>query len=183
MKVVLVVFLLALVVVAMASPVVPLPFFGHNPLQGQPKAPVSSYTSISSLDTGDKPLFFIEPDTSVQSVASSSSLIQPSAYDSTPIYRPASSYQPSLSYEVPPKYSFDWAIKDDFSNSDFGHEETRDGDHTRGSYSVLLPDGRLQTVRYYVDDDSGYVAEVSYKPAYKPLYNPVPVYTPKYIHG
>ncbi|XP_069972994.1 cuticle protein 19.8-like [Penaeus vannamei] len=59
------------------------------------------------------------------------------------------------------KYSFNWAVSDDSSSNEFGHQEARDGDDTQGSYYVQLPDGRLQTVKYFVDGDSGYVAEVS----------------------
>ncbi|XP_068209991.1 pro-resilin-like isoform X2 [Palaemon carinicauda] len=61
------------------------------------------------------------------------------------------------------KYSFTWAVSDDSSSNEFGHQETRDGDDTQGSYYVQLPDGRLQTVKYSVNDDSGYVAEVTYE--------------------
>ncbi|XP_037802452.1 pro-resilin-like isoform X2 [Penaeus monodon] len=61
------------------------------------------------------------------------------------------------------KYDFNWAVNHDDSGNDFGHQEARDGDHTQGSYYVQLPDGRLQTVKYFVDGDSGYVAEVSYE--------------------
>jgi hypothetical protein len=45
---------------------------------------------------------------------------------------------------------------------EFGHTEGRDGDKTQGKYFVQLPDGRLQTVEYYVTGDSGYVAKVTY---------------------
>ncbi|XP_068210491.1 cuticle protein 21-like [Palaemon carinicauda] len=61
------------------------------------------------------------------------------------------------------QYSFNYAVKDESTENDFGHQETRDGDDTQGSYYVQLPDGRLQTVKYFVDGDSGYVAEVSYQ--------------------
>ena len=44
----------------------------------------------------------------------------------------------------------------------FGHHESRDGHGTKGSYHVLLPDGRLQTVNYHSDGYSGFVAEVTY---------------------
>ncbi|KAK3875093.1 hypothetical protein Pcinc_020013 [Petrolisthes cinctipes] len=60
------------------------------------------------------------------------------------------------------KYDFQWAVKDDSSYNDFGHQEGRDGDNTQGSYYVHLPDGRLQKVTYYVDGDDGYIADVKY---------------------
>ncbi|KAK4290881.1 hypothetical protein Pmani_036265 [Petrolisthes manimaculis] len=63
----------------------------------------------------------------------------------------------------PAKYDFNYAVRDDASANDFGHNEARDGYDTQGSYYVQLPDGRLQQVTYYVNGDSGYVAEVSYQ--------------------
>ena len=54
-------------------------------------------------------------------------------------------------------------MKHNPSRNDFGHQESRDGDDTQGSYYVHLPDGRLQTVQYIVDGDSGYLAEVNYE--------------------
>nr|XP_045617288.1 pro-resilin-like [Procambarus clarkii] len=83
--------------------------------------------------------------------------------------------RPSFSYGAPQesseesfesteaKYSFNWAVDHDPSSNDFGHQEARDGDDTKGSYYVQLPDGRLQKVTFFVDGDSGYVAEVSYE--------------------
>ncbi|XP_027216988.2 pro-resilin isoform X1 [Penaeus vannamei] len=91
------------------------------------------------------------------------------AADSRQIYRPPQSSQETSesseeSYESSEaKYSFNWAVSDDSSSNEFGHQEARDGDHTQGSYYVQLPDGRLQTVKYFVDGDSGYVAEVNYE--------------------
>ncbi|XP_066981526.1 pro-resilin-like [Macrobrachium rosenbergii] len=82
---------------------------------------------------------------------------------------PAPSYRaPSPSYNAPAatgpaKYDFNYAVKDDYSGNDFGHQESRDGYNTQGSYYVQLPDGRLQKVTYTVNGDSGYVAEVSYE--------------------
>ncbi len=42
----------------------------------------------------------------------------------------------------------------------FGHEERRSGRRTEGVYYVALPDGRLQTVEYSVEGDTGYRAKV-----------------------
>jgi hypothetical protein len=78
------------------------------------------------------------------------------------------------------------------SGVNFGASESRNGYVTSGSYHVLLPDGRVQTVTYTVDGDSGYIADVQYSgyakaPAYapapkyapKPAYAPAPKYAPK----
>ncbi|XP_076059587.1 uncharacterized protein LOC143036224 [Oratosquilla oratoria] len=75
----------------------------------------------------------------------------------------------------PPQYDFNYAVKDDYSGNDFGHQEARDGYDTQGSYYVQLPDGRLQKVSYIVNGDSGYVAEVTYEgEAQYPEYKPAP---------
>ncbi|XP_037802456.1 pro-resilin-like isoform X3 [Penaeus monodon] len=79
-------------------------------------------------------------------------------------YRPPKVLSFFESYESgEAKYDFNWAVSHDPSSNEFGHQEARDGDHTQGSYYVQLPDGRLQTVKYFVDGDSGYVAEVNYE--------------------
>ncbi|KAK8392731.1 hypothetical protein O3P69_014871 [Scylla paramamosain] len=52
-----------------------------------------------------------------------------------------------------------WNVKDDYSSNDNGHQETRDGYDTQGSYYVQLPDGRLQEVTHTVNGDSGFVAQ------------------------
>merc|ERR1711962_128214 len=70
---------------------------------------------------------------------------------------PSQGYAPAPAYEEPAKYDFNYAVKDDYSGNDFGHQEARDGYDTQGSYYVQLPDGRLQKVTYTVNGDSGYV--------------------------
>jgi len=85
------------------------------------------------------------------------------------------------------KYQFMYHVQDDnkkvpdqkSSPSDFGHSEAREGDRTWGRYFVKLPDGRVQTVRYWADH-TGYHAEVLFQgeakfpdaPNPKPKYNP-----------
>ena len=59
-------------------------------------------------------------------------------------------------------YQFSYAVDDDdtvFSQSEQGDE---DGDVT-GEYSLNLPDGRVQTVKYFADNEDGYTAEVNYE--------------------
>ncbi|XP_076059433.1 pro-resilin-like [Oratosquilla oratoria] len=91
---------------------------------------------------------------------------------------PPSAYQP-YGPTAPARYDFDWAVNDAASGNDFGHQESRDGDHTQGSYYVLLPDGRLQRVNYNVQGNSGFVAEVTYEGQARPSYGPPqPSYAP-----
>ncbi|XP_053650923.2 cuticle protein 7-like [Cherax quadricarinatus] len=94
--------------------------------------------------------------------------------------------------EAPPRYDFNYAVKDEYAGNDFGHQESRDGYDTKGSYYVQLPDGRLQTVTYYVNGDSGFVAQVEYQgeaqyPAYQPVQAykpaPAPTYTPAPVYS
>ncbi|KAJ9587076.1 hypothetical protein L9F63_028351, partial [Diploptera punctata] len=59
------------------------------------------------------------------------------------------------------KYQFAYQVRDPKHGTYFGHAEARDGHHTKGNYHVLLPDGRLQNVKYWADL-SGFHAQVSY---------------------
>ena len=88
-------------------------------------------------------------------------------------------------YSEPAVYSYNYGVNDGYSGANYNADESRDGYVTKGSYSVALPDGRVQTVTYNVDGYNGYVADVSYsgeaqypeyQPAYKPVYHAAPVY-------
>ncbi|XP_071535291.1 cuticle protein 19-like [Panulirus ornatus] len=94
--------------------------------------------------------------------------------------------------EEPTPYNFAYGVQDEYAGTDFGQTEESDGKTVRGSYTVLLPDGRKQTVTYVADDYGGYQAEVSYygeaqypyeygppvtfKPQYQDSYHPNPSY-------
>ncbi|XP_053651138.2 pro-resilin-like [Cherax quadricarinatus] len=82
--------------------------------------------------------------------------------------------------EAPAHYNFTWQVKDDASGNDYGHQETRDGADTQGSYYVLLSDGRLERVKYTVNGDSGFVAQVAYEghstSQPQSYYTPTPAY-------
>merc|ERR1719500_1655764 len=86
----------------------------------------------------------------------------PVVYKPTPAYKPAASYVEPAYNDADALYTWEYAVKDDYSNNDFGHKEARDGAHTDGKYYVALPDGRFQTVTYTVDGYGGYVPVVEY---------------------
>merc|ERR1719170_52763 len=55
-------------------------------------------------------------------------------------------------------YTFTYAVADDYSKSSFNAEESSDGaSNVAGSYSVALPDGRIQHVKYTSNGYDGFV--------------------------
>lgn len=60
-------------------------------------------------------------------------------------------------------YDITWGVQDDESGNQYSHVENSDGRDVSGQYSVLLPDGRTQVVRFTSDPVNGYQAEVSYE--------------------
>ncbi|XP_068220897.1 cuticle protein 7-like [Palaemon carinicauda] len=135
-------------------------------------------------------------------VHSSSSIYRPTPspiYTTThsPIYSSSSAYvTPATSYlnrpghlygasdfQAPAQYSFGYSVQDDQTGNQSGHQETRNGGVTQGSYHVRLPDGRLQRVTYSVQDGSGFVADVSYEgTAQYPITQPQNLYQAPLIH-
>eukprot|EP00091_Calanus_sinicus_P007760 TRINITY_DN189_c0_g2_i3.p2 TRINITY_DN189_c0_g2~~TRINITY_DN189_c0_g2_i3.p2 ORF type:complete len:139 (-),score=60.23 TRINITY_DN189_c0_g2_i3:77-493(-) len=69
----------------------------------------------------------------------------------------------------PPVYTYQYGVNDDYSGNNFQQQEQRDGYATSGSYTVALPDGRIQTVKY-ADNGDGVIQDVTYDgvPQYGP---------------
>merc|ERR1719442_191573 len=96
---------------------------------------------------------------------------------------PAPQYQaapaPYQDLSEPPAYAYQYGVNDDYSGANFQQQETRDGYTTSGSYTVALPDGRVQTVTYH-DGGDGMVQEVTYTG--EAVYDEAPVYAAPVVH-
>ena len=84
--------------------------------------------------------------------------------------------------EISP-YTFNYAVADDYSKTNFNVAESDDGTGVReGSYNVALPDGRIQHVKYTTNDYDGFVAEITYDG--QAQYPPAEAYrVPKPVYG
>merc|ERR1711887_334529 len=109
----------------------------------------------------------------------------------------ASPYAPPKheTYDAAPEaFAYQYGVADDYTNTNFKKEESQDEYGTvAGSFTIALPDGRIQTTKYTADHENGFVADVTYegtphypeapkgdyhaKPA--PAYAPKPVYAPR----
>ncbi|XP_066978954.1 cuticle protein 8-like, partial [Macrobrachium rosenbergii] len=86
--------------------------------------------------------------------------------------------------EVPIPYNFNYGVSDKHHGTDFSHNEDSDGKVVKGSYTVQLPDGRTQTVKYVADHLTGFQAEVNYQgdAQYPQKYGPPVTFKPKSYH-
>merc|ERR1719418_390364 len=107
------------------------------------------------------------------------------AYHAPAYHAPAPAYHAEVYPDEVSPYTFTYAVADDYSKANFNAEETSDGaGNAQGSYSVALPDGRIQHVAYTANGYDGYVADVTYDgtaqyPEYvptAPAYAPAPAY-------
>ncbi|XP_050429643.1 pro-resilin-like [Adelges cooleyi] len=64
----------------------------------------------------------------------------------------------------PEPYEYEYKVDDQPSGNYYGQNEIgKDTGRVEGSYFVLLPDGRLMTVSYYVDGESGFVPKITFQ--------------------
>lgn len=92
---------------------------------------------------------------------------------------------------APPRYAFEYSVHDEENKDIHSHKESRDGDKTEGEYSLVEPDGAVRTVKYHVDGNSGFIAEVirsgqiiqavPVKPIYIKQAVPASIYQPQYV--
>ncbi|XP_046392093.1 cuticle protein 7-like [Ischnura elegans] len=68
-----------------------------------------------------------------------------------------------VDYYAHPKYHYEYSVKDEHTGDVKSQHEERDGDNTRGYYTVNEPDGTILTVHYTVDKHSGFQAVVERK--------------------
>ncbi|XP_063536076.1 cuticle protein 10.9-like [Cydia strobilella] len=72
---------------------------------------------------------------------------------------------PAPQQEDPPMpYEYKYDVEDQEKALFFGANEAGDAaGKVNGGYKVLLPDGRLMTVEYTVEGDSGFVPKISFE--------------------
>ncbi|XP_072948801.1 cuticle protein 10.9-like [Epargyreus clarus] len=72
---------------------------------------------------------------------------------------------PAPQEEYPPMpYEYKYDVEDPEKTLYFGANESGDAQgKVIGGYKVLLPDGRLMTVEYTVEGDSGFVPKISFE--------------------
>jgi len=59
-----------------------------------------------------------------------------------------------------PAYKYSYGVSDKHTGDVKNAAEVRDGDVTKGSYSLIQPDGVLRTVNYIVTPHGGFQAQV-----------------------
>merc|ERR1711970_818401 len=81
---------------------------------------------------------------------------------------------PYVEEKLPPQpYAYEYGVADDYSKANFKKAETQDTyGNVAGSFTIALPDGRIQTTKYTADHTNGFVAEVTYEGT--PVYPPEP---------
>merc|ERR1712106_109396 len=106
--------------------------------------------------------------------------VAPVVHPAPAYHAPAPAYKPAHYVEekgAPEPYTYEYAVADDYSKAAFNAGETSDANGVvSGSYSVALPDGRTQNVKYTADHYNGYVADVTYEGV--PVYPEVKAYAP-----
>lgn len=63
----------------------------------------------------------------------------------------------------PNSYMYKYVVRNRNANLFFDKAEMSEDGKVNGSYSVLMPNGLVQTVQYFANKESGFVPRISYK--------------------
>merc|ERR1712106_922299 len=77
----------------------------------------------------------------------------------------APAYAPAPVEKLAPQpFAYEYGVADDYSKVNFNKAETQDAEgKVAGSFTIALPDGRIQTTTYTADHYNGFVASVTYE--------------------
>merc|ERR1719483_1902061 len=94
-----------------------------------------------------------------------SALIAAAAAAGPPAYgAPAPYHAAPVEKLAPQPFAYTYGAVDDYSKNNFQKSETQDAEGKfAGSFTIALPDGRIQTTTYTADHYNGFVAEVTYE--------------------
>merc|ERR1719156_420407 len=98
----------------------------------------------------------------------SAALLAVAVADNAPAYAPAPAYHAAPVYKeekLPPQpFAYEYGVADDYSKANFKKAESQDANgNVAGSFTIALPDGRIQTTTYTADHVNGFIAEVTYE--------------------
>ena len=94
------------------------------------------------------------------------------SFPSGPVYAPA-----PYDDGAPEAFAYEYGVADDYSKANFKKTESQDSaGNVAGSYTIALPDGRIQTTSYTADNYNGFVADVTYQGT--PVYPEAKPYAP-----
>ena len=81
-----------------------------------------------------------------------------------PAYGAPAPYHAPVEKLAPQPYAYEYGVADDYSKANFKKAESQDAyGNVAGSFTIALPDGRIQTTTYTADHYNGFIAEVTYE--------------------
>merc|ERR1711935_1018547 len=108
------------------------------------------------------------PTTNMYKLLIASALIAAASAAGPPAYGAPAPYHPAPVYKeeklAPQPYAYEYGVADDYSKANFKKAETQDAEgKVAGSFTIALPDGRIQTTTYTAEHYNGFIAEVTYE--------------------